>query len=355
MSRIKYILFLLILTFTVSIDAALIRRAAFDFGSGKIKVQVADVDTDQHTIVQSIYTADTIVPLSEEASHDPQGLFSEALQTRALDAAQTLKQKAIEQGATEFRGLATEAYRIAPNGQDLIDRYFTELNIPVKIISQFEEGKNGFRALVAETGIDPAQLIVWDIGGGSFQVTYLDEKETMQVYMAPFGRVTTKNAIIKHIKNEDPKSTLSPNPMTREQWEEALCYFQAILPEAPKDLILKLQQEGVRLVGISAHPEKLRLFKTYCKEGVLALVEEHLNKSDAELADQLRAPVFAVSDLVLVYSIMEKLGIESVDYIRTSSGATSALLIDELYWHSRVYESANAFNEQLGLLIASRQ
>lgn len=344
MNRFQYALLLLILTIAIPIDAALIRRAAFDFGSGKIKIQVADVDTERHTIVQSIYSEDTLVPLSEEVSHHPEGLFSEELQKRALAAVQTLKQKAIEQGAVEFSGLATEAYRMAPNGQELVDRYFRELKIPVKIISQFEEGKNGFYALIAETGIDPAQLIVWDIGGGSFQITYLNEQGEMHVYMAPFGRVTTKNAIIKHVKDKDPKYLVSPNPMTQEEWERALHYFQEILPQAPYDLISKLQKEDVRLVGISAHPERLRQLKTYDKEDVLALLTERLNKTDEDLANLHKAPVFAVSELVLIYSIMEKLGIETVDYIRTSSGATSALLIDEAHWHSYIHDSAMVFS-----------
>jgi exopolyphosphatase/guanosine-5'-triphosphate,3'-diphosphate pyrophosphatase len=328
-------LFLFLLSFTCSTDvhAEIIRRAAFDFGSGKIKLQVADVDTENHLIVQSMYAEAIIILLSEDAANNPQGCFSEEIQKKALIATQNLKQKAIELGAAEFIGLATEAYRKAPNGQKLVDKYFSELNIPVKIISQSEEGKIGFLALIAETNLDPSQVISWDIGGGSFQVTYFDDEKNIQVYMAPFGRNTTKNAIIKFVKGGDPAIITSPNPMSVWEWENALKYLNEVLPQVPDSLILKLKMTDVQLIGISAHPEKLRDLKTYHSNDIIEILKERLNKNDNELAKIHKSPPSAISELALVYSIMHKLNVLSVNYIRTSSGSTSAILITEEYWN----------------------
>lgn len=329
----KFILFLLLFTCSVDAHAEIVRRAAFDFGSGKIKLQVADVDTENHAIVQSVYTEAIVVPLSEDAANNPQGFFSEEVQKRAIIVAQNLQQKAIELGAVEFIGLATEAYRKAPNGQKLVDKYSSELNIPVKIISQLEEGKMGFLALIAEANLDPSRVISWDIGGGSFQVTYFDNEENIQVYMAPFGRTTTKNAIIKFVKEEDPSKTASPNPMSILEWENSLTYLNEVLPQIPDSLVLKLQMADVQLIGISAHPEKLRNLKTYHLNDIIEILEERLNKNDNELAKIHRSPPSAVSELALVHSIMHKLNVSSVDYIRTSSGSTSAILITEEHWN----------------------
>lgn len=332
---------LLFITSSITLSAETVRRAAFDFGSGKIKVQVADVDTESHTIINSIYSEDAVILLSEDASKHPQGYFSEEIQKQAIDAAQALKQKAIELGAVEFAGLATEAYRKAPNGQGLVDSYSSALNIPVRIISQVEEGIVGFFSLIAETHLDPSQVISWDIGGGSFQITYLDEEQNIQVYMAPYGRMTTKNAIIKFVKDEDPSKIFSPNPMSRADWENALHYFDMTLPSVSDSLMRKLQMKDVRLIGMSAHPKKLRNLKTYHLNDVLAFLEERLDKSDLELAQIHDSPPSAITELVLIYSIMRKLDISSVNYIRTSSGSTSALLITEKYWNT-----IKRFNEQ---------
>lgn len=330
----KNILRMLLITYCIEGNAEIMRRAAFDFGSGEIKLQVADVDTENHSIFKPIYAHATSVLLSDDAANHPKGCFSDKIQECAIAAAQSLKERAVELGAVEFAGLATEAYRRAPNGTELIDKYKALLNIPVKIISQIEEGKVGFLALIAETKLDPATVISWDIGGGSFQVTYLDDERNTQVYMAPFGRMTTKNAIIKFVKGEDPSKVFSPNPMSRSEWERSLDYFALALPQVPESLVLKLKRADVQLIGMAAHPKKFHDLRTYHLGDVLENLEERLNKSDAELANINNPPATGVTELALVYSVMHKFDVTSVNYMRTSSGSTSGLLIAEEYWDS---------------------
>lgn len=330
--KISVFICICLLLVTFSLRAEIVTRAAFDFGSGKVKLQVATVDTDKHTIVQSIHSEAIVVQLAEDIIKNPLG-FSDEIQEQAIAAAQYLKQKAIELGAVEFIGLATEAYRKAPNGQALVDRYMSELSIPVRIISQIEEGKMGFLALIAETNFDPSKVVSWDIGGGSTQVTYVDDDNNIQVYMAPFGRVTTKNAIIQFVKGKDPSIVSSPNPISNKEWKNAVHYLKSELPKVPKGLICKLKKEDVKCIGIGNHPEQLRSLKAYFVDDVTKVLKERLNKSDEELAKIHSAPVSAVSELVLVYSVMNKLNITSVNYNRTSSGSTTAILISEEYWN----------------------
>lgn len=325
-------LFALLICMTSYSEAEIIRRAAFDFGSGKIKVQVADVDTKVNKIVQSLYSESKIVLLSDALSHSQENLLNEEIQNEALSAASYLKNQALELGAQEFYGLATEAYRKASNGQELIDRYTIELQIPVKIISQEEEGKNGFLSLVAEKNLPPDNLVAWDIGSGSLQVTYLDDQKNMHVYMAPFGRTTTKNALIQYVKNQDPSKVYSPNPMSQLDWESSLAFLSEALPGAPEELIHKLKKEEVMLVGLSAHPEDLRVLNTYRKSDILHLLEIRLGKTDQELLEIHNSPPSAISELALIYSVMEKLEIEKVNYIRTQGGTSSGLLVSEDYW-----------------------
>ena len=333
LAYLRHVVVFLIFTCSVHLDAEIIRRAAFDFGSGKIKVQVADVDTESHKILQSLYAEDIVVQLSEDAAQHPEGQFSEKIKKQAIAATQSLKQKALALGAVEFSGVATEAYRKAPNSKELIAKYLSDLDIPVKIISQTEEGKSGFLALIAETNLDPDQVISWDIGGGSFQVTYLDDEGNIQVYMAPFGRSTAKNAIIRYVKAGDPSTMSSPNPMSRADWEASLLFFDEALPKVPEELAQKLKRCDVQLIGISAHPGKLRNVKAYHSTDIVIVLEERLNKSDSELAEIHKSPTYAISELALVYSIMQKLDVRTVNYVRTISGSSSAVLIAEEYWN----------------------
>lgn len=49
-------IFLLLICIVMNLDANIVRRAAFDFGSGKIRLYVADVDTQEHQIISTVYT-----------------------------------------------------------------------------------------------------------------------------------------------------------------------------------------------------------------------------------------------------------------------------------------------------------
>lgn len=320
---------LLILTFFIShLDAKIVRRAAFDFGSGKIKIQVADVDTKTGSILKNVYTDDAVVLLSEDLAQQVDGYFSLMIQKKAIETARQFKQKAVELGATDFCGLATEAYRKARNGQDLIAQYREQLQISVRLISQEEEGKLGFLALVNEKGLDPLKTVCWDIGGGSFQITYMDEEQAIHVFKGPFGRSTTKIGIISHVKHQNPCNVKTVNPMSMADWNSALRYLNASLPPVPASLVLKLKDTNVQLIGISAHPRKLRDLNIYSLDDILTLLESYIDKSDEDLNGQESL----IPDLALVYSVMHMLEVDHVNYVRTNSGSSSALLVLEEYW-----------------------
>lgn len=333
MIRIKF-LFLLFIVTTSScfLEGEVIRRAAFDFGSGKIKVQVADVDTDANEIISSVYTEDVLVPLSEDAASNKEGLLSKEIQDKAVATTRELKQKSIDQGAVAFTGVATEVYRKAPNGKELIDKYETELSIPVHMISQQEEGELGFYSLITENGLDATKIATWDIGGGSFQITFLDELGGICVYMGPFGRITAKQAIIKNVKKMDPSKHNSPNPMSNEEWISSLAYFHKALPEVPEKLKSRLKSGDLHLIGMAAHPLLLRELKTYCLSDIYKLLNTYLGKTDEEILNINKTPTMALTDLALITSILQKLNSSSVKYMRTSSGSTSGVLIMDKFW-----------------------
>lgn len=322
----------ILLSFSLSLHADVVRRAAFDFGSGKTKIQVADVDTQSGEIIAVIYSDSCKVMLSEDAAKQPDGLFSKEIQEQAVEAAKKYKAVALEFGATEFCGLATEAYRQVGNSAELIERYKAELGISAKIISQQEEGRLGFLALVNEKKLNPEKVVCWDIGGGSFQITYQNDDGQIHSYIGPFGRSTTKNAIITHIKGLDPKIVDSPNPVSLEEWEGSIDYFIKTLSPISKELSEKLKQDGVQLVGIGAHPEKLRIHGHYSSNDILIQLNRRITKTDNELETEHASPSSAISELVLVYSLMQKLEVQSVSYYRTESGSSSALLTLEEYW-----------------------
>lgn len=332
----KYIIiFSINLLLLTTADASIERRAAFDFGSGKMKVQVADVDTETNHIVKSYMSESEVLRLSEDLARQPDGKFSAEAMDEAIKAAGKLKEKALKHGATEFRGIATEAYRKALNANELVSRYINELDIFVTIVSQDDEGVFGFRSLIEEKKLDRTKTICWDIGGGSFQITFLDEQQKITIYKGPFGRSSMKNAIIEHVKHQNPQSIHSPNPINQSEWQASISYLKGVLLPVPESLLKKLAEPGVQLVGIAAHPEKLRSKGKYHKFDIEKLMRKRLGKTDKELEKEHDSPAIAVTELVLISGVLELLQANEVTYFRTNSGSTSGLLTSEEYWPSK--------------------
>ena len=323
--------------FAPHLDAKVVRRAVFDFGSGSIRVHVADVDTETQQVARSLYAEHIEVDLSEDLAKQSDRKFSEEIQKAALHAAEKLKQKAIELKVKEFYGIATEAYRSALNGEELVERYFSELSIPVEIVSKETEGKYSFLTLAKERKADPRRMICCDIGGGSFQITYMDQMGEIKVYHGPYGRITTKNAIITHVKQKSFQEMSSPNPMTLKEWEEGLHFMRSALPPVPQDLLDKIDEPDVQIIGVAGHPPELVALGIYRTEDLMELRDQYLNKRDQELSSD--QPFFlasyAVSDLILVGALMEKLGVNEFFYYETHGSSNStALLITEELWNN---------------------
>ncbi|MCE5318888.1 MAG: hypothetical protein LLG04_16190, partial [Parachlamydia sp.] len=114
-------------------------RAAIDFGSGSVKIQVALMD-------QPLLKKTIPLSLSEDvASHG--GSISEEMKSKAQTILQTFKEEALAAAASrgysqvEFSGIATAVFRKAENGKVLLQQLENTLGIPFRIISQDEEGK----------------------------------------------------------------------------------------------------------------------------------------------------------------------------------------------------------------------
>lgn len=319
------------------LDAKVVRRAVFDFGSGSIRVHVADIDTDTHQITSSLYAESIRVLLSEDLAKRPDRKFSDEIQRAALNAAGKLKQKAVELDVKEFYGIATEAYRSALNGEELVERYFSELAIPVEIVSKETEGKYSFLTLAQEKKADPQRMICCDIGGGSFQITYMDQKSEIKIYHGPYGRITTKHALITHVKQKSVQEMTSPNPVTLQEWEKGLHFLRSALPPVPQDLLDKVSEPDIQMVGVAGHPPELAALGVYRIEDLVKLRNQYLNKTDQELfSDQpfFLSP-YAVSDLILVGALMERLGVNEFSYYETRGSSNStALLVTEELWDS---------------------
>jgi exopolyphosphatase / guanosine-5'-triphosphate,3'-diphosphate pyrophosphatase len=314
----------------------IVRRAAFDIGSGKIKVQISDVDLTANKIVNVLFTDTANVPLREELIKSLDGRLSSEIQNKTVEAISHLMKKIFPYHPENYHAIATESFRLAKNGSDLAKKIKEETGLTVTIVSQEEEGILGFVSAVNEINVDPEKTIVWDFGGGSFQIT-TKCGDYYSVYQGRLGKVPLKHALLKI---QGKEHAFSPNPISKSDVNQTIQYIKNTIKDIPTSIQKKLTDPSVKVLGVGIHPlwgmpqnanyDLTRVYKEIAAR--LNLDDESIYIKDAISADRKDAAAYVVSNLILAYGVMEALGFHEVHYVGTpGANATGALLLPN-YW-----------------------
>ena len=159
------------------------RVGSIDAGSGNVKVSVADRNkfTGRCTIISN-----KSYRIAHQKGLESSGgrSFGHQIQEKSLEGFRSIRRDLDSLGVQSVVCVATEAFRKADNGQDLVDavHYFTGL--PVKIISQKTEGVIAFKSAVVASKLDPNKIVVWDIGTGSHQMVVKGKMVILCLLMA---------------------------------------------------------------------------------------------------------------------------------------------------------------------------
>ena len=118
------LLCLLFLTSSCSLfekKECVLKRAAFDIGSGSTKMTIAKVDRCSGNIEEIIFEDQASVSY-KQSLYNNDNSFSKSVIEKGIKELNELKTTAEDLGATEFSALATEAFRTAKNGSQTIER-----------------------------------------------------------------------------------------------------------------------------------------------------------------------------------------------------------------------------------------
>jgi exopolyphosphatase / guanosine-5'-triphosphate,3'-diphosphate pyrophosphatase len=161
--------------------------AALDLGTNNCRLLVARRGGDSFVVVDSF---SRIVRLGEGLAAS--GRLGDAAMERALGALKICARKLADWRIEGQRCIATQACRIAANGEEFLSRVARETGLRLSVISPREEAE--LAVLGCGGLIDPtaeAALIV-DIGGGSTELSWV-EASTQRILAwtsLPFGVVT---------------------------------------------------------------------------------------------------------------------------------------------------------------------
>ncbi len=93
---------------------------------------------------------------------------------RAVEALKICGDKLAQRNVTRVRMIATEACRAAANGEEFIARVLDETGLDLEILSRESEARLAVAGCASL--VDPAAsgVILFDIGGGSYELVWID-------------------------------------------------------------------------------------------------------------------------------------------------------------------------------------
>jgi exopolyphosphatase / guanosine-5'-triphosphate,3'-diphosphate pyrophosphatase len=150
--------------------------AALDLGTNNCRLLVARPhhDRTRHGAdgLRIVDAFSRIVRLGERLQQT--GQLGEAAIIRTLDALAVCRAKMEQRGVTRARLIATEACRMAANGDEFLDRVHDALGLELEIIDRETEARLAALGCAALADSQAEGVLIFDIGGGSSELVWFD-------------------------------------------------------------------------------------------------------------------------------------------------------------------------------------
>lgn len=310
---------LLILTFLLSVsvyaDDCVKTKAAFDIGSGATKLKVARVDVCLQKIKEVLLDTSEPVAYKEALLSSQSNAFDSKIRARGLEALKKLKAEAQRHKPASYIAVATSAFRTSANGKIFAKQLSAKTGIPIKMVDQDLEAKIGFAGAAGLATKEAKDIMVWDIGAGSMQMTAYDKKGRFHIYRGKAAAASFAKHLIGEVQGANPKTVKSPNPIAGEEARigERDAYVVAKL--SVPDEIKKKVASGAEVIGIGGvHSYSIRyqagVDQAYTLSDVERALDKQMGKSDRQIGGKYAST--EVSNLILVKGFMEGLGIKKV-------------------------------------------
>lgn len=325
----------------LNISHSLCAKVTYDIGSGSTKIMGALWNTQCEKIEAIFAEYEFPMSYSYDLAKSSNNQFSDLIMDMGLNKLKEYQTK-VHQDLADLNldlkpkeyGVATAAFRNAENGQSFCEKLSQILDIDLKVISQDEEGKLGYLgAMEFKKSENPIDFyltpIVWDIGGGSLQITHQDAEGTFDILKGDLGSGSFQGLLENQIGHDFDLST-------EQNFEQAIDIAKENI-KLDQHLELKfknLVQEKQQVIGIgsvhnlSIHKMINKLNQSnhnyYTKDDVLSagkklgiLTGKKLQEFTGVTDDTLLK--CQVPNLVLVYAIMDQLQIERVEVVKVNN------------------------------------
>ncbi len=218
-------------------NCTIVRRAAFDIGSGYTKLQVADVRAADGAIAKILLETEVKLAYKVDAQQSADGSLSVDIRAKGLRLFTELTAQAVQLGATEATGIATEIFRKAPNGGEFLAALTRATGVRITRISQDAEARLGLATAEALNGGPSADYAAaWDSGGASFQITGRAGPPSapiasvpVRAFTATLGTGPAFERLLVQVQGKAYDVAASPCPVSRAEAARLVAALQAEL------------------------------------------------------------------------------------------------------------------------------
>ena len=163
---------------------------ALDLGTNNCRLLLARPSRRGFRVVDAF---SRIIRLGEGLSEA--GKLSDPAMTRTFEALRICAGKLNRHSVSRARFVATEACRVAGNGEQFIARVRDQLKLDIEILAPEEEAKLAVAGCSSLIEPPAEYVLVFDIGGGSSEIIWLDLTRAGAWRRGPGGRVDVDQSI----------------------------------------------------------------------------------------------------------------------------------------------------------------
>ncbi len=192
------------------------KLGAIDIGSNSIRLLITNVIHEprkNYTYYKK--SSMTRLPIRLGADSFVKGKITKKNQKRLLQAMVAYRAIMDVHGVEDFRACATSAMREAENGDMMVELIKKETGIGIEIIDGMEEARLIFESKMFDR-IEPeeSRFLYIDVGGGSTELTYLEDREIVISRSFKVGTVRLLNDMVD-----------------KEEWQEMETWIRRYVPE----------------------------------------------------------------------------------------------------------------------------
>ncbi|MCC5864831.1 MAG: hypothetical protein JJU31_06940 [Wenzhouxiangella sp.] len=304
--------------------------ASFDIGSGTTRLLVAEVDPCNAAQPRIYERQSRRMSYGADLLDHQSDRFSPALMAEASATMQELIERAQVYQPDRIVAVATQAFRSAANGEELLDEWRQRWDLDARILSQEEEARLAYRLVLSRLAEAPQQLIVWDIGAGSQQLVWREPGSARWGHVnSRIASVSFRNRALEWLNR--PPGRYSPNPLSVDEAEQLAAVLGEWINPDDSAVIRHLVKKGAMVVGIGGvhgaslvNQLDLAPGNDITRDAIAAALASQIGRSDQEIGGDYADT--DVVNLILVGTLMDHFGMQSYRVMRMD--LTEAVLLD---------------------------